>query len=144
MFCEVTPLRQAGLRLRPSEWPAPVKGQLAVSHMPASICASRRTLREVKVLGRWVSERFTQLLMFDPEFVDVVGDGFLLRGYEIHTQQERQFEHQQLWLVRPCQGEDAPPLPPFDAQRWANQLPPAETRRPLSISEQWHMEHVQK
>jgi hypothetical protein len=138
VFCEVIPLRSSGLRLRPDEWPAPARGRLEISHMPASICAARRTLREVRLLGEWVSHPMVTLLMFDPEFVDVVGDGFLLRGHVIEVQDGRQYEHEQLWLVRPSAGPDVA-LPAFDAARWARSMPigGAGGNGP-SVSERWH------
>lgn len=131
------------MRLRPDEWPEPTRGLLTISHMPATICASRRTLREVRLLGEWVTHPISLMFMFDPEFVDVVGDGFLLRGHVIASDQGRTYEHEQLWLVRPCGAADGPPLARFDARRWMKQLPVEErTSNEPSVSEQWHKTHV--
>ena len=141
MFCEITPLRKDGLRLRPDEWPAPVRGVLRVDQREAPTTSARRAQREVKVMGEWVSAPLTLAFMFDPEFVDVVGDGFLLRGYVITTTAGRCYEHQQLWLVRPCPA-DGPPPPPFDARPWSKRLPVEErTGQEPTGSEQWLAQH---
>lgn len=143
VFCEVIPLRSAGLRLRPDEWPEPARGLLRVAHMSAEDCSARRTMRRAELLGEWVSHPLTLLLLFEPEFVDVVGDGFLLRGYVIEVHEDRQREHLQLWLVRPSSGPEAPALPRFDARRWMKKLPVEErTGNEPSMSEQWHKAHV--
>ncbi|WP_431152552.1 hypothetical protein [Acidovorax facilis] len=106
-------------------------------------CSARRTLRRAELMGEWVSHPITSMLLFDPEFVDVVGDGFLLRGYVISTQEGRQYEHLQLWLVRPLSGPEAPALPRFDARKWMKKLPVEErTGNEPSVSEQWHKTHV--
>lgn len=89
-------------------------------------------------MGEWVSHPTSILLMFDPEFVDVVGDGFLLRGHVIEAMDGRQHEHLQLWLVRPCGKADDPPLARFDARKWIKNLPVEErTGKEKSVSEQW-------
>ncbi|CAN7347579.1 hypothetical protein LJR074_001991 [Acidovorax sp. LjRoot74] len=110
--------------------------------MPASICAARRTLREVRLLGEWVSHPMVTLLMFDPEFVDVVGDGFLLRGHVIEVEDGRQYEHEQLWLVRPS-VEPNVALPGFDLSRWASSLPTGGVAKAgPTVSERWHEQHA--
>lgn len=106
-------------------------------------CSAKRTLRRAELMGEWVSHPLTLMLLFDPEFVDVVGDGFLLRGYVISNQEGRQYEHLQLWLVRPLSGPEAPALHPFDAGKWMKKLPVEErTGKEPSVSEQWHKTHV--
>lgn len=131
------------MRLRPDEWPEPLRGRLDISHMPASICSARRTLREVRLLGEWVSHPVSILLMFDPEFVDVVGDGFLLRGHVIESHGGRQYEHEQLWLVRPSGEPNGPALARFDARKWMKKLPTEESSgRETSVSEQRLKNHA--
>lgn len=138
MFCEVITLRKDGLRLRPDEWPEPVRGLLRIDQREASTNASRRTMREVKVMGEWVTTPMTLIFMFDPELIDTVGDGFLLRGHVVNSSSGRCHEHQQLWLVRPRTSGDGPPLPPFDARPWLKRLPVDEsTGKERSASEQW-------
>lgn len=111
--------------------------------MPYSVCADRRTLREVRLMGSWVSAPMCMLMMFDPEFVDVVGDGFLLRGHQLCAAEGRAYDHEQLWLVRPCHSIEGPMLPPFDARRWMKKLPVEErTGNEPSVSEQWHKTHA--
>lgn len=111
--------------------------------MPYPVCAQRRTLREVKLMGTWVSPPMCLLIMFDPEFVDVVGDGFLLRGHEVCSTDGRAYDHEQIWLVRPCLGEEGPMLPPFDASRWMKKMPMEEaTGNASSVSQRWHETHV--
>jgi len=84
--------------------------------------------------------------MSDPDFVDVVGDGFLLRGLQTCCADDgRAYDHEQLWLVRPCASDEGPMLPRFDATRWlkAKRLPVEErTGKELSVSEQWHKTHI--
>lgn len=89
------------MRLWPDDWPAPVRGVLRVEQREARDSSARRTTREIKVMGEWVTAPMTLIFMFDPEFVEVVGDGFLLRGNVISGKDGRGYEHQQLWLVRP-------------------------------------------
>lgn len=142
MFCEVIPLRSQGLRLRPDEWPEPSRGLLRMSHMSHDQCAARRTVRRVDLLGEWVSHPLTLMLLFEPEFVDVVGDGFLLRGHVIDASSGRSYEYEQLWLVRPCSSPKAPPLPRFDVGKWMKKLPVEErTGKEPSVSDQWHKTH---
>jgi hypothetical protein len=143
MFCEVTPLRAAGLRLRPAEWPEPARGLLKMHHMSYADCAARRTTRRLDLLGEWVSHPICLLHLFEPEFVDVVGDGMLLRGHVIESRDSRTYEHEQLWLVRPRSSAEEPPLPRFDPSKWMKKLPVEErTGKEPSISEEWHKRHV--
>lgn len=143
MLCEVIPLRSKGLRLRPDEWPEPSRGLLRIQHMSYEHCSARRTLRRVDLLGEWVSHPLTLMNLFEPEFVDVVGDGFLLRGHVIDASSGRSYEYEQLWLVRPCSDPNAQPLPRFDARKWMKKLPVEErTGNEPSVSEQWHKTHV--
>lgn len=138
VFCEVTTLRKDGLRLRPDEWPEPVRGLLRVEQRDARYTSARRAQREIKVMGEWVTAPITLLFMFDPEFVEVAGDGFLLRGYVISGAAGRSYEHQQLWLVRPRPSGDGAPLPRFDPAPWIKQLPVDEqTGTESTSSERW-------
>lgn len=106
-------------------------------------CSARRTLRRAELMGEWVTHPIALLLLFDPEFVDVVSDGFLLRGYVISSHEGRQYEHLQLWLVRPCIDPNGPALPRFDARKWTKKLPVEErTGNEPSVSEQWHRTHA--
>lgn len=131
------------MRLRPDEWPEPVSGMLRVQHMSYAECAARRTLRRLDLLGEWVSHPICLMHLFEPEFVDVVGDGMLMRGHVIQSRDGRTHEHEQLWLVRPRSSAKGPPLPRFDPSKWVRRLPVEEsTGQERSISEQWHERHV--
>lgn len=141
VFCEVITLRKDGLRLRPEEWPAPLRGKLQVKQQEGRALAARRSLREVQLVGEWVIAPMVLAFMFEPEFIDVVGDGFLLRGNVIQSVEGRCYEHQQLWLVRPTSESD-PPLPPFDARPFRKNLPIEErSGNEPSTSEQWLAAH---
>lgn len=130
------------MRLRPDEWPAPERGRLTVTYMAADICAVRRTLREANLMTHWVTTPLCRLKLFEPEFIDVVGDGFLLRGHTIRTLDQRVHEHEQIWLVRPRTAEEGPPLPRFDPRPWLKKLPIEErSGREKSTSEQWLDQH---
>lgn len=119
-----------------------MRGLLRVTHMTHDQCSARRTLRRAELLGEWVSHPICLLLLFDPEFVDVVGDGFLLRGYVIDSHEGRAHEYLQLWLVRPRVTFEGPPLALFDAREWIKKLPVEErTGNEPSASEQWHKTH---
>ena len=114
-----------------------------MSHMSYEHCAARRAVRRVELLGEWVSHPITLLILFEPDFVDVVGDGFLLRGHVVNSTQDRTYEHEQMWLVRPCSGPTAPPLPRFDPSKWVKKLPVEDrTGNEPSVSEQWHKTQV--
>jgi hypothetical protein len=103
----------------------------------------RRTLRRLDLLDEWVSHPICLMHLFEPEFVDVVGDGMLMRGHVIQSRDGRTHEHEQLWLVRPRSSAKGPPLPRFDPGKWVRRLPVEEsTGRERSISEQWHERHV--
>lgn len=131
------------MRLRPTEWPEAVRGQLRVHHMSHADCAALRTVRRLDLLGEWVSHPIMLLHLFEPDFVDVVGDGFLLRGHVIESRDGRSFEHEQLWLVRAREHIEGPPLPKFDARRWLKKIPvETSTGNELSVSEQWHKTHA--
>lgn len=143
MFCEVITLRASGMRLRPAEWPEPARGLLKMHHMSYADCAARRTLRRLDLLGEWVSHPICLLHLFEPELVDLVGDGMLLRGHVIETRNGRTCEHEQLWLVRPRSSAEGPPLPRFDPSKWMRKLPVEDrTGNEPSVSEQWHKTHV--
>lgn len=40
------------MRLRPKEWPAPIRGELAMTYWDGAHNSSRRTLRSVSLLAR--------------------------------------------------------------------------------------------
>lgn len=100
-------------------------------------------MREAVLEGEWVTLPIPLCHLFDPEFVDVVGDGFLLRGHVVNSREGRQYEHDQIWLVRPWPDPKGPPLPRFDPSKWMRKMPVDETTgNEKSVSEQWHKKHV--
>lgn len=143
MFCEITTLRDNGIRLRPDEWPAPTRGRLTLTQLPGRSMAARRSQRVAELITHWGTTPVPTLQLFDPELVDVAGDALLLRGYVIKSQPgDRAAEHVQLWLARPCMALDSPPLPAFDASKWVRQLPIEErTGNEQTTSERWLAEH---
>ena len=106
------------MRLRPEEWPAPIRGELAMSYWEGSKNSSRRTLRHVSLMVRWGTGRIPNIRLADPEWIDVVGGALLMRGIILNSVEGRVFEHEQVWLIRALESLDSPPLPPFDAQPW--------------------------
>lgn len=109
MECSVTALRLKGLRLKESEWPAAVVGQLVVDDWDGQANNFRRHLRKAEL---WMHIETTSrrpiLTMYDPVVMKTVRGGFLLSGTELDGQkvdgEHRLFEHQQLWLVIPTDG----------------------------------------
>lgn len=143
MFCEIITLRDNGLRLRSTEWPAPIRGRLKFVQLGGQAMAARRSQRVAELMTEWGTTSVPSLHLFDPELVDVAGDALLLRGYVIKADANlRATEYQQLWLTRPCMTLDSPPLPAFDPSQWVRQLPVEEsTGKECSISEKWLAAH---
>jgi len=144
VFCEVTTLRLDGIRLRPGEWPTPIRGRIVIVQHGGRAMASRRSMRSAELLTDWGTTPVPTLHMFEPEVVDVVGDALLFRGYVVKSCREDQrcAEYQQLWLVRPCMSMDAPPLAPFDPSKWVRRLPVEECAgNEQSSSAKWLAAH---
>lgn len=120
MFCEVIKLRENGKRLRPDEWPSPVRGELRMTYWDGTHNSSRRTLRDVSLLVSWGTSAVPNIRMADPDWIDVVGGALLMRGMGVHTRDGSTYEHEEMWLIRPLQSLDSPPLPAFDATPWLN------------------------
>lgn len=112
------------MRLRPEEWPAPVRGELQMAYWEGAHNSYRRTLRNLSLLVYRGTTAVPQLRISDPEPIDVVGGAMLFRGIELEAREGRIYEHEQVWLVRPLESLDRPPLPPFDPSPWvkANRL----------------------
>jgi hypothetical protein len=83
----------------------------------------RRTLREYSLWVKEGTQMIPRLRLIDPIPIDVLGDAMLWRGMSSVYAQEGLCEFEQLWLLRPRSGLDGPPLPRFDATRFAPQLP---------------------
>ncbi|CAN7171933.1 hypothetical protein LJR118_000309 [Acidovorax sp. LjRoot118] len=113
------------MRLRPEEWPAPVRGELQMNYWDGTRNSSRRTLRDVALMVRWGTSTVPNIRMADPEWIDVVGGALLMRGMGLHMVDGRVYEHEEVWLIRALESLQSPPLPPFDARPWlkANRLP---------------------
>lgn len=101
--------------------------------------SSRRTLRDVSLLVMWGTTATPRIKMSDPEWIDVVGGALLMRGVGLHSVDGRVFEHEEVWLIRPVESLDRPPLQPFDATPWlkARRLPVGDPPA-ASISAQAH------
>lgn len=97
-------------------------------------------MRTGRLLGSWVTHPVTLLQIFDPELIDIVGDGFLWRGWVIRTIDGRAHENMQLWLVRPCADIDGPPLPPFKLDTLKVPVD-TTTGAEQSTSERWLAQH---
>lgn len=122
MLCDIIQLRQRGLRLRESEWPEPVRGNLVVADSPGQHNNFRRHLRQATLfVATGVSGHPVPVLrIFDPELLHTTEDGFLVRGVEITVGAEKRiFEVEQMWLVRPQPGAES------GASRQIPQLPEA-------------------
>lgn len=124
VFCEIIELRDAGLRLRESEWPAPLAGELRMDYFDGRNNNHRRTLRRLTLwhTGDGNTAR-PGVPLNDPELVDVVGGAWLFRGHVLQSRDGRIYEHEQMWLVRPRQSIKGPPLDVFDPAPYAGRLP---------------------
>ncbi|WP_428001784.1 hypothetical protein [Acidovorax sp.] len=113
------------MRLRPEEWPAPIRGELRMTYWDGAHNSARRTLRDVSLLVMWGTTRVPSIRMADPEWIDVVGGALLMRGMGVHTVDGRIYEHEEVWLIRALESLERPPLPKFDASPWlkAKRLP---------------------
>lgn len=97
--------------------------------------SSRRTLRDVSLLVMWGTTATPKIKMSDPEWIDVVGGALLMRGVGLHSIDGRIYEHEEVWLIRPLESLDRPPLQPFDPTPWlkAKRLPVGDPpTRPIS------------
>jgi hypothetical protein len=125
MWCEVILCRQAGRRLKPSEWPAPIQGYLFVVDFSGNANSFQRHLRVARLKAK--PPRFdTEVLkpLFSSELVRAEKGKVLLAGVELDSAEggAAVFEHQQLWLCRPLgagpgdseayEGYRAPSPPP--------------------------------
>ncbi|WP_374005834.1 hypothetical protein [Delftia lacustris] len=123
VFCEVIQLRRDGLRLAPKDWPSPVAGDLRMVYWDGQRNSLRRTLREYSLWVKEGTQMIPRLRLIDPIPVDVLGDAMLWRGMSSVYAQQGMCEFEQLWLLRPRFELDGPPLPHFDAEKFAPQLP---------------------
>lgn len=126
VLCELIELRCSGLRLRQSEWPEPLVGELRMDYFDGRHNSSRRTLRRLTL---WHMNGGTTprpgVPLNDPELVDVVDGAMLFRGHVLEPREGRIYEHEQMWLVRPRNSLSGPLLKDFDAARHANRFPEA-------------------
>jgi len=115
MWVEVIQCRQEGLRLRRSQWPAPVRGLLAIYERPGG--ANWRTMRIATLTApRGVSHVQVDSLLplIGPELLPAPAGKLLIRGIQIQSVLARGedgqslhsvFEHEQVWLC----SQIAPP-----------------------------------
>lgn len=97
----VTQLRAQGRRLRRSEWPAPVVGELELSVMPET--NARRPLRKLELYGTPGTVRQSLLLpLFEPQIISMDRGGMVLHGMQLASGDAGVFEHMQVWHCVPC------------------------------------------
>lgn len=100
MHCTVTLLRRKGMRLRPTELPPPIEGELSMYDWTTQNNFGRPVrCMEVKVaVGTLMQAR---AVLFDPELIAVADGALSFRGIELDTADGRVFEHEQVWRVKP-------------------------------------------
>lgn len=109
MWCEVIRCRQEGLRLRKSQWPAPIRGLLQIEELARADNNFRHHVRMASLYAlTGVSGAKTSLLIpiFDPQLLPAPAGQLLLRGIEITskvtaTGTREVYEFEQLWLCTP-------------------------------------------
>ncbi len=107
MLCEVILCRKDGRRLRRSEWPAPVVGQLVIDDTDAKHSAFNRNLRAAKLLGYRDSDRYRTSEInlvppiFDPVLLAAPRGLLVLRGVELDPRDGGVYELEQVWLCSP-------------------------------------------
>lgn len=116
--CEVILLRRYGLRLRPEEWGDAVLGRLDMSNTRGFSGPLQTVMRRLEL---HINDSGPALCLFDPVFLDVLGDGFAVRGVELAPGGGRVYEHSQTWLIRP--NPWGRPLARPDVSAWRERLP---------------------
>lgn len=99
MHCSVTLLRHHGRRLPRKEWPEPIAGRLEMVEHSADHSSFKRTTRVLQLMEKVGLVERPAILLFEPQLLDVVPEGFVFRGIELDTQDGRVFELQQVWMV---------------------------------------------
>ncbi|MBE2261591.1 MAG: hypothetical protein IAE92_02545 [Burkholderiaceae bacterium] len=98
-------LRNAGVRLRKADWPAPVRGDLRISDWDGASNSFKRHVRQAELWGddHPTIKRLLRVPIFDPVILRTVNDGFLLSGIELDSSDSGRVvaEHVQIWLCRP-------------------------------------------
>ncbi len=94
--------------------------------------SSRRTLKEVTLWQWWGTTPTPTIRLSDPDWLDVLGDAWLVCGAAIHSHERRIHDVQQYWILRPRQSVDGPLLPPFNFRPWLRKLPDANYPDPVS------------
>lgn len=107
--------------LRRSEYPAPVRGRVEVAVWPHN--NYQRFIRRIEVrVGVGISTYRTPLVMADPVLLPCPADlGLLIAGTELESIESRVHEFSQLWLLRPCDGDEE--LDPVHWTQLAHFLP---------------------
>jgi hypothetical protein len=102
--CAVITLRRDGVRIKPSEWPLAVVGSLVSARTP------KMTRVDLWANLDTAGQRI-MMTLFEPRFVDVVDEGFVLSGHEMRTMaidgEDRMVESRQLWMVSPIAEPDS-------------------------------------
>lgn len=106
MYCEITLLRKAGVRLARSQWPTPVRGQLEISDWDGRDNNFKRGVRQAQL---WevhpTIKRPLIAPIFDPAILRTIDDGFLLCGIELQAIGQSVAEHMQVWMCRPLPAQ---------------------------------------
>ncbi|MDM0043993.1 hypothetical protein QTH91_05830 [Variovorax dokdonensis] len=101
---EVVLLRQAGRRLRRSEWRQPLQGTLRITEMDRAANNAKRNMLRVDLWEGYGTTSLRGLAsMFDPVLLPYPGDGLLIAGTEFQVEGKDISEHRQVWLCRPRQ-----------------------------------------
>lgn len=117
-YAEVIFLRgREGQRLRRSEWPAAIFGEVVIEDSTATKGAFRRLMRRAvltQTIG--VSSVRTAAVIFDPYFLPSAEGAMLIAGVQLqHCVTTKTIsEHGQVWLCRTRAVPDRP-LPPVSA-----------------------------
>ena len=106
MWVDVVLCRRNGLRLRKSEWPAPVRGELRIEESERDANSFKRGVRVANLLAPTGASRVhagVLLPIFDPVLIPAPPGHILIRGIEIASMAASDgslnvYEHEQLWL----------------------------------------------
>lgn len=100
----VTQLRDKGRRLKRSEWPEPVVGQLELSLMAET--NAKRPLKKMELYEDYGSVRRSILLpIFDPQIISMDAGGMVLHGMQLSSEAGSIYEHMQVWHCVPWSGD---------------------------------------
>lgn len=107
--------RAGGLRLRPSELEAPIRGDLVLRDDPGTHLSFKRPMRVAHLYqpttGWQDGRQDATKPLFDVQVIRIEGDAITLVGLELESVGDRVYEHSQVWRCTVVTLAAAPATP---------------------------------